>query len=277
MLSMLLLGCQDKYYFHACSSESWQWGKFRKFLDVSFDNARVCPCMHVLRLPALCACWGAPVGPRARVPCPSPSDGVGGRCWLCFYLWGVKRLSVPFLLLAHSPPGLCLGSYAQGTMAGCWELAGTTVRCSAAVRHRLCSNVSIRPLDSSFLAGVSGWRRAPRSSHFASLCGSPLSSDLLLGTDLRIDLLSEPTVHLRGRDKTFLVTLSARRLGNPSLPCPAHSFWQKFLSRLKLFIPLASRAHKVTVPLKFASLTSSVTQNLNVAINKLPLPGLALS
>lgn len=253
-------------------------------LDLSLGNPHVSPCIRVPALHVLCAFFSPPVDSRARASCPTPSitDGLRGEwqvlAWkvLCLYLWGMKGFRFLFPFLVHSPPEWCLESYFYNFVTGCCKPASTTVRYplwGLGIGSVLWIPFSWQDLRA---------RAEPyRVLNSASLCGSPCPLVFSWGWVYTLIYRVNPPcwlcIDLRGLDKTLLATLSARRLGTPSLPCPAYSFQQKFLWRLKLFIPLAWRAHKVTAPLKFASLSSSVTQNVNVATNKLPLPRLALS
>ena len=167
-LQLLHLGCQEKRYFYGCSSKSWHGGKLRKLLDVSFDSPHVSPCIHVPGLHVPCAFFSIPADSRARAPCPTPSisgaDEVGGKHWLgkpFVYTSGGWRGSVSIFCSGAQPPPLppppklCLGSYFHSD----WLLwTGLHYRSAlfAGIQHWLCLNVSNRPLDSIFLAGVSG-------------------------------------------------------------------------------------------------------------------------
>lgn len=77
---------------------------------------------------------------------------------------GAPRGSVFTLFLAHSPPGLCL----YGTVAGSRKLAGTTVW-GPLLDSALAWDINGGPLDSVFIAGVSGWEENSTEFSFAFL------------------------------------------------------------------------------------------------------------
>lgn len=207
MPSMLHQGCQEKYYFYGCSSKSWHWGKLQKFLDVSFDNPRVSPCIHVPQLRALCAFCRVPTCSRARAPCPVASitkdDGVGGKGWLgkpFVYTSGAWRGSVFLSCFWCIAPQSCV---LEAMFTALWlavvKLSSTTVP-----RSLVQFSFGFVQMETTGLwQGVSGLEDSPLVFSFCLFLWFPLSSVLLLGMGLRIVLLSEPTVCVGFREFTW--------------------------------------------------------------------------